>query len=191
MSNDKIIVWDPAGEYWQGGIVDEPTARALSGRGVVMLPVVRELLKGSAISGFFFRAWGAGWPIDGSVPRMCCPMILRVAPFDPSKATAANRIYWAARVVADGQVPPDWRPLGTVRIASDTGQQGAFGTGLTSTDRTVVDLAKLSSRPDEDGGWTIGGDALFASQVDMTFGLGLYCSGRGLRIAWAAVSQAD
>jgi len=188
MSQDRIVVWDPEGEYWQGGIVDAETAVPLAARGVCLLPVQRELLKAGAISGFFFRSWGAGWPLEGSVPRMCCPMTLRATPFDSAKPDAPMRIYWAARLVPNDPHP---HHVGTIRIASDTGQQGAFGCGLSVTDRTAVDLAKLPGHPDEWGGWTIGGDAMFGVASDITIGLGLYCSGPGLRVAWAAVSQSD
>jgi hypothetical protein len=189
MSRDRIVVWDPEGEYWQGGIVDAETASPLAARGVCLLPVQRELLKAGALSGFFFRSWGAGWPIEGSVPRMCCPMALRAAPFDSAKPEAPMRIYWAARLVPNE--PDGDRRIGTIRIASDSGQQGAFGCGLSATERTAFDLAKLPARPDEWGGWTVGGDAYFGVASDITIGLGLYCSGPGLRVAWAAVSQSD
>jgi hypothetical protein len=190
MSNEKIIVWDPSGEYWQGGIVDVESAMALEARGVAMLPVQRDLLQGGALSGFYFRAWGAGWPLAGSTPRMCCPMALRASPFDSAKPDAPAVIYWMARLVPDGVQDADWRPLGTVRLASDSGQLGAFGVGLAVTPRTAFDLSGLG-KPDREGGWTISGDARFGVQTDMTLGLGLYCSGPGLRVAWAAVSQSD
>jgi hypothetical protein len=190
MADERIIVWDPEGEYWQGGIVDVATAMPLAARGVAMLPIDRRLLKLGALGGFFFRAWGAGWPVEGSVPRMCCPMALRVAPFDGGVSGVPNRIYWVARLVPDGVPEEKWKPLGTIRLAPDSGQQGAFGNGLTTTPRTLVDLSTIG-KADEHGGWTVGGDAVFGSQLDQTIGLGLYCSCPGVRIAWAAVSQAD
>lgn len=190
MGNEHIVVWDPEGEYWQGGIVDSATALPLRARGVALLPVDRRLLVAGAISGFFFRAWGAGWPVEGSVPRMCCPMTLRVAPFDGQRDGTPDRIHWVARLVPDGVPADDWKPIGIIRLAPDSGQQGAFANGLTATDRIAVDLAKLG-KADQHGGWTVGGDAMFGSRFDQTIGLGLYCSCPGVRIAWAAVSQAD
>jgi hypothetical protein len=80
------------------------------------------------------------------------------------------------------------KPKGTIRLAPDTGQTGMFGGGVSANDKTAVDLGLLQA-PDEHGGWTVRGEAGVNVAIDAMLGLGLYCSGEGARIAWAAVSQ--
>lgn len=76
--NNKIVVWDPKGDYWEGSLVDDATARIVQTRGGAVLPTTPEHFKRSGCGGFFKRAWGAGWPLDYAAPKLCCPMVLFV-----------------------------------------------------------------------------------------------------------------
>jgi len=190
-----IVVWDPEGDYWQGGIVDDDLAHTLRARGVALLPVEPNLMtRSSAAAGFFHRAWGAGWPLGGAVPQMCCPMLLQLSStvVESATAQAPNRISWVARLVPDpGAVDSDGRLVqqaGQIRLAADSGQPGAFGGGLSPTERAAVSVRELG-QIDQHGGWTVGGDALVSVALDAFIGLGLYGWAPGLRVAWAAVSQ--
>lgn len=193
MERDQIVVWDPKGEWWQGGVVDPARARALAAEGVVMLPVRRQLLESNgALGGFFFRAWGSGWPLQPGPYRMVCPLALRVRAVETAQVDPPTTLSWVARLVPgdDVELHEDGRYVGQgiVRLAFDSAQPGAFGGGVSPTDKSAVDVAQLG-KPDANGGWTIRGEALLTPVSDMTVGLGLYCSAPGLRVAWAAVSQ--
>ena len=133
--DSSIVIWDPHGDFWQGAIVSAEEVPQLEMRGVATLPVERELLKGGAISGFFFRAWGSGWPLEDSVPRMCCPMALRVVQFATDQVAhniTPSRLNWTARVVPSSPDVLDDSgrsvAVGSIRLAADSGQGGMTGT---------------------------------------------------------------
>jgi hypothetical protein len=185
---DHVVVWDPSGDFWQGGIVTQEVADSLVPAGVVMLPVERRLLEQCAIGGFFFRSWGAGVPLPAGVPRMVCPMAMYVARLNNSQPDAPTRLSWVARLVQVAPYGVAEKPTGMIRLAPDSGQLGTFSGGVSATDKTAVDLSLLGA-PDAHGGWTVRGEAGVNVAIDAVLGLGLYCSGEGARIAWAAVSQ--
>jgi hypothetical protein len=185
-----VVIWDPSGEYWEGGIVDAEVATPLRGRGVATLPVESNLVGRSAVGGWFKKAWGSGWPLGTSSPRLTCPMVLYVArDANPSVATA-RRLYFAARLVPDAEtleaVGQGKQLSGMLRFSPDSGQPGTFSGGV--GDATAVDPKQLPP-PDERGGWTVYGQARVSSPVDGMLGLGIYASAPGLLVAWAAVSQ--
>ena len=51
-----VVVWDPSGEYWEGGLVDDATAAVLRARDVATLPIDPGLVRGGAVRGYFRRS---------------------------------------------------------------------------------------------------------------------------------------
>lgn len=187
-----VVVWDPSGEYWEGGLVDDEAANVLRTRRVAVLPIEPSLIRRSGASGFFKRAWGAGWPIGFTVPTMCCPMVLHC-----SNADNLQTIHWCARLVPENEqalqsltdrLKEGGKLNGMLRLAGDSGQPGATSGGFSATAQASVKVEQLGM-PDEDGGWTVGGQAKINMPGTGHLGLGLWGSVPGLAVAWAAVSQ--
>ena len=187
-----VVVWDPSGEYWEGGLVSEAEGRVLRARRVVTLPIEARLVRRGAVGGYFKRGWGAGWPIGSAVPKMACPMMLHVMAGD-----MLRKLHWAARLVPESdeameailaRVEAGEHLVGALRLCPDSGQPGAFSGGFGSAADTSIDVQKLG-KPDEEGGWTVGGTATLQVGVDGFFGCCLFGMMPGISVAWAAVSQ--
>lgn len=180
-----IVVEDPKGEYWEGAVVNQEYATVLKSRGVALLQVEPHLFRASAIAGFFKRAWGSGWPLDALAPRMHCPMTLYA--FKELQA-----LHWAARIVPASQAVADQmaegKGVGTLRFTGDTGQCVGFAGGIMNTGGCYIEAQKLG-KPDERGGWTVGGSTVLQVQTEGLFACALYGAAAGLRVVWAAVSQ--
>lgn len=188
-----IVVWDPEGEWWEGGIVPEPEqARALAQRGVVLLPVMPELLRVASNAGFYKRAWGKGVALSSGGMQPLCPLSI-YALHD------VHYLHWAARLVPtpstaageDGRLKVI---RGLFSIVPDGSQRGALAAGLVGAERDRVTLDQLPE-PDRWGGWTVRGAAriqqMLDTQVGLTFHGGAMGTGPQLRVAWAAVTQTN
>jgi hypothetical protein len=183
-----VVVHDPRNEFWEGGLVEAQTASVLRARRVVTLPIEPELVRRSAVGGYFRRSWGSGWPLGTPAPRMACPMVLFVAAGDELRS-----LHWAARLLPDSaalarQIGEGGRLAGTLRLSADTGQPGASSAGFSAGARSHVDVATLGPL-DEEGGWTVYGNGVIDAPRDGMFACSLYGAVAGLRVAWAAISQ--
>jgi len=186
----NIVVWDPAGEWWEGALVPEPEqARELARRGACLLPVVPQLLSAASDAGFFKRAWGKGVALATGGPMPLCPLGL-YAVHD------MHYLHWAARLVPTADVERredgSHKLVGMLALVPDGTQRGGFQAQLEGADRSRVDLSLLGP-PDEAGGWTVGGYARVRQMNDAKVCVCLHGAAMGaraqLRVAWAAVTQ--
>lgn len=172
-----VVVWDPSDEYWEGAIVEEAHLGALEARGVATLPCVPELFPRVGFAGYARRSWGAGWPLDGEVPRATCPIAI-FAPGDPYR-----RIHWKARLVGEkGRGIP-------LRLAAAEAHGNVIRPTLRDlpTASNAADIANLGDA-DDAGGWTIGGQAEIVLPGPAMIALCLYGSAPGMRVAWLAAT---
>lgn len=186
--NPHIVVFDPRAEYWEGAFVDSENAAVLRARRVVTLPIEPELVRRSAVGGYFRRSWGSGWPVGTSTPRMACPMILFVAAGDGLRV-----LNWVARLLPESQqvaemIGQGGRLVGTLRLTGDSGQPGTNVGGYSYGEKAAVNAAELGPL-DEDGGWTVYGDGRVDASHDGMFAVALYGSVPGVRVAWSAITQ--
>lgn len=184
-----VVISDPSGEYWEGGLVTPELAKVLEARKVLTLPLEQEFVGRSALGGWVKRSWGAGVDLSGALPHMNAPLILYV-----TKDDGLCDMHWIARLVPK-QPNSDVKQFfedggrfsGTLRIAGNTGQPGCFAGGLSST--SIFDAKSLGA-PDEEGGWTVTGSALLNVGIDCMWAASFYGAIDGMRMAWAALSQA-
>lgn len=179
----RIVVWDPEGEFWEGALVDEARARQLEGRGTVMLPFVSRMFSMGGVGGFHKRAWGSGWALPTGIPALFCPLTLR-------GAKELRALHWAARLVPATPAGPHAYD-GHLRLAADGTQPGVAHAGyVPDAEAVTVDFRQLGA-PDAHGGWVVRGRGLVSPSGDGYYGFGFYGSGAGLKVAWAAISQAE
>jgi hypothetical protein len=185
---DYIVVEDPTGEWWEGALVDEGRQRQLEARGVVLLPVLPDLFRRSGVGGFHKRAWGAGFPLNASRPGISAPLTIYCSQH-------FTTMHWAARVamlpeclekvkngdraVFDGAF---------VRFIGDASQANPNKCTLNPT--VTPDLATLDERTLVDDGFILRGTSEVSFPGDGHYGFALYGTARGLRVVWAAASQA-
>jgi hypothetical protein len=185
MSDDqRVVVWDPEGWYWEGAIIPESVAgpgREL--RGLVALPCEPELFLLGAVHGYFRRSWGSGWPVDTARPAIHCPLVIAQVP-------ERETVHWAARLVP---ASPQWakdivqgKGAGTLRFSPDTARGTGTGALLPSETR-AIDGRHLGP-VDSSGGWTVGGRAMLATREGTYLSFGLYGAMQGVRVAWAALT---
>ena len=184
-SGHLIVLDDPEGVFWEGGIITEERLRSIAGgasagkgaREVATLPVEPVLFGANAIAGYFRRGWGGGYPLATDIPKVHCPMALFLS-------QRHRTVNWKARIL-----PTKGAQIGgLLRLAQDSSQHHSLAGGLSASDNTPVDLGTLGE-PDSRGGWTIGGKAQIHAPSDGFAGFGLYGTGRGLRVLWAAITQ--
>jgi hypothetical protein len=176
-----VVVWDPAGTYWEGALVDAQKARVLSAapHHVVLLPVIPDLFMASSVGGFSKRAWGAGVPLSTHAPRFVAPLTLFMDP-------KIRGMVWRARLVPDlGERPA--RYVGILRFAADTGQRMPNKAMYRELTDHPVALEKLGE-PDADGGWTVGGEGVATAPSEGHYGFSIYAAAPGLRVVWVAAS---
>ncbi len=188
MSTHHVVVHDPRNEYWEGGLVDAETASVLRARRVVTLPIEPELVRRSAIGGYFRRSWGSGWPVGTKIPKMHCPMVLFVA-----KGDGLHNLHWAARLVPESAevtrlIGEGGHLTGSLQLTGDSGQPGTSSGGFLPGPGARVDVSQIGQL-DADEGWTVYGTGIMEAPVDEIFACALYGAATGLRVAWAAVSQ--
>ncbi len=193
-ASHHVVVHDPEDQFWEGAVVPAMQVPSLRARQATTLPI-DPLLVGqrmrSAVSGYFRRGWGSGWSIDVPVPRMTCPMALYVERQDRS-----TPIWWAARIKLDPAVAEavraGARPQGSLRLAADAQQAGAFSGGFAGTPDNVVDGPRIPEKfgmPDREDGWVLHGRGLVTPPLDGVLALGLWGHLQGARVLWAAVTQ--
>lgn len=176
-----IVVWDPEGEFWEGGLVDASRARQLEARGVILLPIVPRLFAAGGIGGFHKRAWGAGWPLPPHVPAVHCPLTIH-----GSKQLRA--LHWAARLVPENVVG-EHSYDGQLRFMSDLTQANVQHASYLP-EGAAFELSKLGPL-DPRGGWIVRGRGSLSPTTDGFMGFAFYGFGPGLKMAWAACSQSE
>jgi hypothetical protein len=189
-----IVVHDPEDQFWEGALIETEAAAGLRARGVVTLPIAPAIVTRSAVSGYFRRSWGSGWPLGGTVPKRICPMMLYVMRgVEPASAVGLRTINWAARLVPENeqvkaQLEGGMKLTGTVQLVADSGQPGASSGGFGATPETAVQMNKMGPMDLFDG-WTIYGRGTINTPSDMLFSCALYGAVLGVKVSWAAVSQ--
>ncbi len=181
-NTNRVVAWDPKGEYWEGSLVPASFEPSLSARGAVLLPVAPELFKRGGAAGYVHRAWGAGYPLDPSTPRMHCPITVLIL-------TGYNIVHWKARLVSTPEFDArakEFRPGGMLRFVGDGSReqtQHIHATQITSG----IDARELGTK-DAHGGWTVGGRVMVQPQNDAHCAFALYGACDGIRVAWLAVT---
>lgn len=181
---NRVVAWDPKGEYWEGSLVPARFEPQLAARGAALLPCVPELFKRGGAAGYVKRSWGAGFPLDVGVPRMHCPITMLVL-------SGYNILHWRARLVSSPEFDErakdtHFRPGGMLRFVGDGGREQV--THLHATQVTPAIDAREIGAKDAAGGWTVGGRVLVQPQNDAHCGFALYGAGDGLRVVWLAVT---
>jgi hypothetical protein len=173
-----IVVHDPSGEFWDGGVVDAQRAEILGQRGGVVLPCDPVLFRKSGVGGFMKRAWGAGWPLEAAASESFCPITLWAE-------VTHRRVHWAARLIpSPGPTTGFLRLIGLPSHASGwSAPVQAEGGGLVS--------ANTLGDPDEDGGWTVGGRGVVQLRGPGFYDFALYGMMPGVRCVWLAASLAQ
>lgn len=182
-----IVVEDPNGEWWDGALVEEGRKAQLEARGVVLLPVIPDFFRKSGVGGYHKRAWGGGWTLNNTRPTMVAPLtVFCVHGFEV--------MYWAARVIAEPEyverVEKDERGVfsGFVRFVNDSSQVNPNKCGVSPRD--FVEMSTLDKRTFSEGGFILRGAVRVSIPQDGHYGFALYGTAPGLRIVWAAASQA-
>jgi len=184
-----VVIYDPKDEYWEGALIEPEVAHLIRARKAITLPIEPEHLHRSAVGGYYRRAWGSGWPLSASLPKMHCPIILFAS---PSYVPGSGRLNVAVRLVPDIEVLPfllsGGKLSGAIQIAAESGQPGAHSGGFAPAEDTRVDVAQLGPM-DEEGGWTVYAGGHLNVPGEGFFSCALYGAAAGLRVAWCAVSQ--
>lgn len=182
---EHIVVYDPAGEYWEGALVEEKHAKMLRAeRGVATLPVQSEMFRKSGVGGFHKRSWGAGWPLDSQVHMTVAPLTLFIT-------DECSRLYWAAHLFADeamtALLKEGGKLSGQLRFIPDVAQLNRNRLGY--TDESIpFEAANFKPPPEEGGGWIVEGCARVSVPVQDYYGFALYGAVPGLRVAWCAAT---
>jgi len=178
-----VVVWDPEDKYTEGSLVDDGVAAMVKGRGGSVLPVDATLFELGGCAGYMRRGWGAGWPVDFSMPKMFCPLTLYIT-------KEQRTIHWSARLVSTlvrtgpGDVDP--RRDGVIQLAAAPSRGNTLQAPLTPK---VVPPRLMDLGPaDAHGGWLIGGTAQVNVREEGNHSFALYGSGAGVRVAWAAIA---
>jgi hypothetical protein len=179
-----IIVWDPIGSRLEGEVVSDVQALQLAARGVVLLPATPRLFQLSGVGGFTKRSWGDGQMLDMAIPKLNCPLTIYLA-------KELRTLHWAVRLVpasAAARAGLGARS-GQLRLTADGNQPGVVNASY-QPEGSPVDLRAL---PDADmhGGWTITGKGIVSPSGDGYAGFALYGAGAGVRVLWAALTQAE
>lgn len=183
-TNKYVVVWDPEGKYWEGSLVDHAVAQLVRGRHGAAIPTDPELFAISGVGGYMRRGWGAGWPLEPTIPTSCCPLSLFL--------TQAHRsLHWAARIVATEETRErvmmrGLEASGSVQIMSYAGRSNMFKASV-SPRKGVQHLRDLGPA-DKHGGWTVEGDAVVHPTMEGVATFALYGAAPGCRVAWAAIS---
>lgn len=181
---NRIVVWDPKNEYWEGSLVSTRLEPMLNARGACVMPVVPELFRLGGNAGFVKRAWGAGFPFEPGIPRMHCPVTALVLKDYPM-------LHWRARLLSspefDAQMgSPEFRPGGSIRLVGDGTRELTHHAHL-HPHTPSIDVRELGPK-DTNNGWTVGGRASVGAAINGHYGFSIYGAAEGIRVAWLAVT---
>jgi hypothetical protein len=177
-----VVAWDPEGIFWEGAVVEDLDVGRIRARGGVTLPCAPETFTLAGFSGYARRSWGSGWPLEGNTPKLISPIAI-FAPGDPHR-----RLHWAARLVPAAEVAPEMR-TGVLRLAATEAYWNQHRAVVSegNAQRNLVQVSEIG-KPDERGGWTVGGSCFLHVQGPGNYGLGIYGFAPGMRLAWLAVT---
>lgn len=173
-----IVVHDPSGEFWDGGVVDSQRAEILGQRGAVCLPCDPALFRKTGVGGFMKRAWGAGWPLDAAAAESFCPITLWAE-------ITHRRVHWAARLI-----PSPAASTGFARLIGLPSHASGWSAVVQAEGGGLVKAETLGD-PDEDGGWTVGGHGVVQLRGPGFYDFALYGMMPGVRCVWLAASLAQ
>ncbi len=181
---NRIVVWDPSGQYWEGSLIERSVEQVLSARGACVMPVAPELFNRGGNAGFVKRAWGAGYPLAVGQPKIHCPTTMLVF-------RDYRTIHWRARLVCNAEFDAkreknEFRPGGMLRLIGDGSRELTHHMNVQSA-QPAVDLRELPAK-DAQNGWIVGGRAAIDAPLDGHFGFALYGEGEGVRVAWLALT---
>ncbi len=183
MALNRVVVWDPGGQYADGSLIDEAIERTLAPRGAVALPVMPEAFALAGVGGYTRRSWGSGSPLDGPLPRLSCAVSIYAMP-------DMRRLWWALRVLPSAEALArlaDGLPVSSGHLAFVAAQSRGGQRSATTPDRPPIVAAELGE-PDAHGGWTLRGGAGFHPPMEGYYELAVYGACPGLRVAWAAAT---
>lgn len=179
-----IVVDDPEREFSEGHVVNASVNHVLESRGGATLPVSPGLVRRGGVAGYMRRGFGAGLYLTEQ-PKMlsCCALF---------STKGALILHWRARLLP---TPETKSKLvagqlldGSLRMTSDSSQGGHVAT--VATHAAGVHARQLGSI-DGRGGWTIGGEAPTQFAIDGFYGMALFGTIAGVRVAWAAASLTE
>lgn len=191
MNEYEVVVHDPSGKYWDGSLVLTASSGMLRSEGGITLPIDAKQVTQGGASGWYKRAWGAGWPLDYPTPQLACRMLLSVP-------QGESVVHWAAMLMAGPDVlkmieePNKLSMLGhgTVSLTSD--QQQSLLTGTYAPGTQPVSLKALEKELKAGKGTCIvRGQGSFRAERAGVHGFAVFGSMPGMRVAWAAVSSAE
>ena len=175
-----IVTEDKSGKLRQGEVITVAQSQVLTD-GVSTMPVNRELLEIGAISGYFRRDYGKGLLLSDVGPAIACKLALYVSP-------VFKFIHWSARIAV--AIKADIDKGGSLRLVADS-SQGLAAASVGSTSITAYPFSRITEDMIIDGGCVIQGTARLSVNEEGTYGFGLYGSGRGVRVLWAAITQTE
>lgn len=183
MNENYIVVEDPEGEYWEGSVIPAARAKMLEARGVIAIPF-EPALSHVGNGGYAKRSWGAGYPLDFRVPRMCAPLTMYCN-------KSFIHLTWRARIMPEDHlieaIKRGDKLEGMLRFASDTGSS-SYAATLSS--KEVPILIKQLGKLDDRDGWIVGGSAQINISQEGQYGFALYGMASGVRAIWVAASTA-
>lgn len=188
MSEYEVVVHDPTGTYWDGSLIQSTMKSMLATKGGVSLPIDAKTVTQGGASGWYKRAWGAGWPMDYPSSQLACRMLLAV----PQGECVVN---WAAMLVAGPPIEemlkvPDKLALmgnGILSLASD--QQPSLQTATYTPTTQPVGLKGLEKDLRAGKGTCIvQGRGAVRAERSGVHGFAIYGTMPGMRVAWAALA---
>jgi hypothetical protein len=189
LNENYIVVYDPEGEYWDGSLVNPLVKNQLEARGVILLPTLPSLFKLSGVAAYAKRSWGAGLSLDFPAPKLHSPLTM----FCDQRYTI---LHWAARLLPD---PSFLKKLeagdpellhGFLQISTDSSQVIPGKAGVHPKNPNVDVRALTKQKISKRGDFIVQGFANLRIPTDGHYGFGIYGYAPGLRLVWAAVSQA-
>lgn len=181
---NRLVVWDPSNQYWEGSLVEQPQEALLAARGACVMPVEPSLFTRGGNAGFVKRAWGAGFPLSVGQPKIHCPITMLVF-------KDFRMVHWRARLVCNAEFDAkrenkEFRPGGMLRLIGDGTRELTHHMHLQSV-QPAIDLRELPAK-DAANGWIVGGRCAIDAPMDGHYGFGLYGEGEGVRVTWLALT---
>lgn len=191
MNEYEVVVHDPSGKYWDGSLVLAASSGMLRSEGGITLPIDAKQVTQGGASGWYKRAWGAGWPLDYPTPQLACRMLLSVP-------QGESTVHWAAMLLAGQAVqdmvaePNKLSMLGNGTVSFTSDQQPSLLTATYSPNSQPVSLKGLEKELRAGKGTCIvrGFGSVRAERAGV-HGFAIFGSMPGMRVAWAAASSAE
>lgn len=173
----RVVIWDPAGEFREGSVVEGAHHDLVLARKAATLPVEPDAMTRNGCAGWVKRAWGDGVDFHRDVSRQGCPVAIHIVP-------RFQVLNWIACVEPTQDLE---HVRGRLRLAADTKQVGTMSAGIGSTEKPII----FDDRepPGKHGVWLVGGRQKILAQHEGLVGLCLFGTLSCARVRWLAVSQ--